>query len=144
MSEILFDKIGGRPTLQKVHKIFYDKIYSHPWIGKFFQGIDQDYIENQQTDFMVDIMGGPSDYHGKMPHEAHKHMFITEELGELRSKLLLEALNEAGLSEENKLAWMKIDSAFLKKLIKKNLQDCERRFPIEPIHDHPNPHKKSA
>jgi hemoglobin len=33
----LFDLIGGRYTLDKVHKVFYDKIYAHPWIGKFLK-----------------------------------------------------------------------------------------------------------
>jgi len=42
----LFDAVGGLPTLQKVHKIFYDKVYAHPWLGPFFEGHSQEAIEN--------------------------------------------------------------------------------------------------
>ena len=118
--ENLFEMIGGRPTLDKVHKIFYDKIYAHPWIGRFFEGIQQDIIEVQQSDFMSQIMGGPSNYCGKLPVPAHRHMMITEELFDVRTQLLKDAMNEAGVSAENQMLWMKIDQAFKKGIVKKD------------------------
>lgn len=142
--ENLFDLIGGRPTLDKVHKIFYDKIYADPWIGKYFQDIDQSVIEIQQSDFMSQVMGGPAIYCGKLPIPAHRHMNITEELFDLRTQFLLEAMNEAGVSQENQQHWMKIDQAFKKGIIKKDISDCSLRFNTDEILDFPNPRKKSA
>ncbi len=140
----LFHLIGGRATLDKVHKLFYDKIYGHPWISQYFQGIQQEIIEIQQSDFMSQVMGGPAKYCGKLPIPAHRHMFISEELFELRTQLLLESLTEAGVSPENQVLWLKIDQAFKKGIIKKDLGDCTPRFTTDEILNFQNPKKKSA
>ena len=60
----LFDLLGGRPTLEKVHKVFNDKLYEYLWLKGFFEEIDQKVIENQQTDFMTSNMGGGKIYSG--------------------------------------------------------------------------------
>lgn len=143
----LFDLIGGYKTLNKVHKIFYDKIYKDPWIGQFFKDISQDIIEAQQTDFMAQAMGGPDKYCGAFPIPAHKHMFISEELFEYRHSLLKSSLHEAGLSPEGIQGWLKIDYAFKKGIVKKQLSDCEPRFKTDQIINFPKPdsiYKKSA
>jgi hemoglobin len=140
----IFDLIGGRPTLEKVHKIFYDKIYAHPWIGQYFKEIQQDIIEIQQSDFMSQAMGGPAIYCGKLPIPAHKHMFITDELFEIRTQLLKESLNEAKVDENGQSAWLKIDQAFKKGICKQSKSDCTLRFNTDEIIDFPNPEKKTA
>jgi len=115
--ENLFDAVGGLPTLERVHKRFYDKVYAHPWLGKFFEGHRQALIENRQTQFMAEKMGGPIVYPGKAPEVAHKAMYITEELFELRQQLLRESLEEDGLDEALIERWLKIDSAFRHKIV---------------------------
>ncbi len=142
--EDLFNLIGGRTTLDKVHKIFYDKIYAHPWIGLYFAEIDQKIIEEQQSDFMSQVMGGPAIYCGKLPIAAHKNMFISEELFEIRRNLLIESMREAGVRLDYQTQWLKIDSAFKKGIVKNQLSDCEKRFNTDEIIDHPNPLKKAA
>ncbi len=140
----LFERIGGRETLDKVHKIFYDKIYAHPWIGQYFKEIQQDIIEVQQSDFMSQAMGGPAIYCGKLPMAAHKHMFINLELFELRSKLLQESIREAGIKSEEEQAWMKIDQAFKKGIVKNSASDCQLRFKSDEIINFSNPDKKAS
>lgn len=142
--ENLFDLIGGRPMLDKVHKIFYDKIYADAWISKYFKGIEQNIIEVQQSDFMSQIMGGPAIYCGKLPVPAHRHMFITEELFDLRTRFLTEAMQEAGLDPENQQRWLKIDQAFKHGIVKKALSDCSLRFNTDDILDFSNQNKKTA
>lgn len=132
-NDSLFLKLGGKATLEKVHKIFYDKIYADPWIGKFFQNIDQVIIENQQTDFMMQAMGGPAVYAGAFPIPAHKHMLITEELFDQRQDLLKQSLIEANIPEELQNQWLKIDGAFRRGLVKKGIEDCEKRFNTDEI-----------
>jgi hemoglobin len=117
----LFDAVGGLPTLSKVHKIFYDKVYAHPWIGQFFIGHDQDAIENRQTTFMGEKMGGQIEYMGKEMELTHQAMYITGELFNLRQSLLEESLLEAGLSGELRERWLRIDGAFMKKIVKGSL-----------------------
>jgi truncated hemoglobin YjbI len=143
-NENLYERIGGRATLEKVHKIFYDKIYAHPWIGQYFQNIQQDVIEIQQTEFMSQAMGGPAMYCGKLPIPAHKHMFITENLFELRTQLLKDSLNESRVSLADQQAWLKIDQAFKKGIVKSNISDCQLRFQTDDILDFKDPTKKPA
>jgi truncated hemoglobin YjbI len=132
MKQTLFDAVGGLPALQKVHKIFYDKVYAHPWIGQFFIGHSQEAIENRQTSFMAEKMGGPVEYLGKDIEIAHEAMYITEELFELRKQLLDESLQEAGLGKELRERWLKIDSAFMKKIVKGSLESfMETKWPYK-------------
>ena len=122
MKESLFEAVGGLPTLQHVHKIFYDKVYAHPWLGKFFDGHNQEAIENRQTSFMAEKMGGDVEYWGKEPYITHRAMYITEELFDLRTELLHESLLEAGVPNELCERWIKIDNAFKRKIVKDSIE----------------------
>ena len=119
----LFELVGGYETLNKVHKIFYDKIYAHPWLGKFFVGHDQTAIEKRQTEFMAEKMGGPKNYLGKQPRMAHRQMYITNELFDLRQKILEESLLEYELDSDLIKRWLKIDDAFRQQIIKNSIED---------------------
>ena len=141
---IMYEAIGGRPTLEKVHKVFYDKVYAHPWIGQYFAGTDQTLIENQQTDFMSARMGGPKNYLGKLPMPAHKHMFIDTELFDLRQNLLGESLKEVGIEEVIIKQWLNLDEAFRKGIEKRSLDDCQQRYADEPVMNFPNPNRRAA
>jgi hemoglobin len=144
MSEVkktFFDELGGLYVIQKVHRRFYDKIYAHPWIGKFFQDIDQSVIESQQNDFMGQSFGGKVPYLGKLPINAHKHMLISQELFDLRTKLLTESLEEERVSLENIQKWLRIDSAFKNGIVKKSVADCQKRFFTDELQCFENPEK---
>lgn len=119
----LYDQIGGYSTLEQVHKLFYDKIYAHPWLGAFFKEHKQEFIERRQSDFMAEKMGSSKIYMGKQPLIAHRAMYITEELFEIRQKLLLDTLQEFGLPAELIHKWMRIDAAFKKQIVKKSIAD---------------------
>jgi hemoglobin len=123
MKQTLFDAVGGLATLQKVHKVFYDKVYAHPWLGRFFEGHDQQAIENRQTTFMGEKMGGNVEYMGKDLVTAHEVMYITEELIELRHGLLGESIRECGVPDELRERWLKIDRAFTKGITKHSLDE---------------------
>ena len=135
----LLQEIGGRPVLEKVHKLFYDKLYEHSWLKIFFLHIDQKVIENQQTDFMVSNMGGGKIYSGGMPRNVHRHMYITEELFDLRTKILKESILACGVPGALAERWIRIDVAFKHSLVKKSIDDCEKRFFTDEILSFPKP-----
>ncbi len=122
VKQSLFDAVGGLPTLQRAHKIFYDKVYAHYWLGQFFAGHDQQAIENRQTSFMAEKMGGPVEYWGKEMKVAHEAMYITQDLFDLRHGLLEESLREAGVSDELRNRWLRIDKAFTKAIVKESIE----------------------
>jgi truncated hemoglobin YjbI len=131
--QTLFAALGGRATLERVHKVFYDKLYADPWLSQFFVGVPRDHIENQQTEFMMQSMGGPEQYMGSMPPQAHRHMFITDEAFERRHGMLDAAIRECGVPDTLRLRWLKIDHAFKGKLVKASLDECQGRYRTEPI-----------
>jgi hemoglobin len=127
MKTSLYEAVGGLATLQKVHKIFYDKIYAHPWLKQFFAGHDQAAIEGRQTSFMGEKMGGPR-YLGKPIKQVHENMYITAELTELRQQLLAQALDEAGVPPDLASRWLKIDQAFMRQITKPSVTAFYRDY----------------
>ncbi len=122
MKQTLFDAVGGLPTLQKVHKIFYDMVYAHPWLKQFFAGHNQELIENRQTTFMGEKMGGPVEYLGKPLRMAHRNMYISRELFDVRQALLRESLQKAGVADELAARWLRIDNAFMQTIVKNSIE----------------------
>ena len=132
INKTLYDRIGGEPTLQKVHKIFYDKAYEHEWFKLYFTDKPQAILESQQTDFMAQLMGGPRKYAGKTPKMAHQHIHITEDLFRLRQFMLNDSLKEYGLADDLRKEWMQADATFHKALVKP-LDSCEKAYPGQDI-----------
>lgn len=131
----LFDQIGSRQIIEKIHKKFYDDLYAHPGLSKFFEEMPQEIIEKQQTDFMIGAMGGPKCYLGKNPVKSHLNMYITEELFDLRHRMLEKAIREVGSSLKEDLIekWLKIDYAFKTAIVKKSIDECQRLFNTQEI-----------
>jgi len=129
----IFEKMGGRNILIKINKIFYDKVYKDPWLKLYFEQIPQQHIEDQQVDFMQKILGGQNLYVGKAPPAAHMHIFVSEELFDLRQKLLNEAFVEARAHPKMVEKWLAIDESFKKIIVKKSPEDCQGRFKTDPV-----------
>jgi truncated hemoglobin YjbI len=137
IDKTLYDRLGGKPIFIKVHKIFYDKAYAHPWLRKFFTDKPQAVLENQQTDFMVQLMGGPKAYGGKSPKSAHQHMLITDELFELRAGLLSDSIKEAGIRDDLRSEWLEADRSLKRALVKTSEKECSVAYPNQPILNFP-------
>ncbi|MCK4743873.1 MAG: group 1 truncated hemoglobin [Sulfuriflexus sp.] len=132
IDKTLFSRLGGKPTMMKVHKIFYDKAYAHPWLSQYFTDKPQEVLESQQTDFMTQLMGGPKIYGGKAPKWAHQHMVISDELFELRAVMLSDSIKEVGIADDLRVEWLDADAA-LKRSLVKPLESCSRSYPNQPI-----------
>ncbi len=119
----LFDRVGGRATLDRVHKNFYDKAYEHKWLGKYFDGVPQEVIEAAQSDFMCMSMQGGKIFCGRMPKEAHMHIAVDAELFDIRHQMLADSLDECGVKGKDKEDWLKIDKAFRSTILREE-KDC--------------------
>ncbi len=137
--QALYARLGGRTTLEKVHKIFYDKIYQDPWMSQFFANVSQKIIESQQSDFFSQLTGGPKIFSGRMPLDAHMHINITTELFDYRHQLLVESLVEAGVPSPEKEEWLNIDQAFRRVLVKSSPDLLKKRYNTDTILDFPPP-----
>ncbi|HED65550.1 MAG TPA: group 1 truncated hemoglobin [Planctomycetes bacterium] len=129
----LFERVGGYLVLRRVHELFYEKVFEHPWLGRFFVDQSREHLANQQTDFMAQVMGGPRRYFGRLPRAAHEHIYITDRVFDLRSELLAEALRESGVEEELAKEWLEKDGHFRKGLTKASISECKKRFTTDVI-----------
>ena len=134
-----FELMGGRDILIKINKVFYDKVYAHPWLKLYFQEIPQQHIEDQQVDFMQKVLGGKDVYVGKTPATTHNHMFVPNELFDVRKKLLEESFQEVNADEELVDKWLSLDESFRRLIINKSPDECKGRFKTDPILNFPKP-----
>lgn len=118
------DKIGGEEAILRVHKRFYDVIFEDPWLGQFFYGKSKETLIRKQTQFMVAAFNGPNNYLGDTPAFIHMHMFITDEMSDLRSKMLKQAIMAEGLSASIADHWLQVDDAFRPSIVKKSIDEC--------------------
>jgi truncated hemoglobin YjbI len=132
-----FEKIGGRSSLIRINKVFYDKVYEHPWLKHYFKEIPQQHIEDQQVDFMQKVLGGIDIYVGKTPATTHNHMFIPDELFDVRKQLLIEAFNETEANKELVNKWLNLDESFRRLIINESPNECKRRFKTDHILNFP-------
>lgn len=128
----------------KVNKAFYERVYKDEWMSQIFRGVGQDHIEHQQTDFMVAAFGGPDRFFGKIPKDAHPHIYVDEEMWNLREKFLLEALEEVQAPAWMRDKWVKIDNSFKAKIMKNSVADCQKRYFSDEIINIPKPIKRAG
>ena len=133
MADTLFSELGGMPCLERVHRIFYDKLLNHPWLKGFFEGVPRRHLESQQSEFLAGVFGGPKIYGGRPPKSAHVHLFITEEVFLIRHGLLEESLSEANIRPDLKERWLAYDMRMKKVLVKKSVSECKGRYNTEPV-----------
>jgi hemoglobin len=137
--EGLFELLGGRSVLERVHRVFYGKVYAHPWLKGFFKNIDREFIEKQQTDYQTMRMGAGNIYTGKLLKGCHQHMFINDELFDLRMVLLQESMRECGIPERLAARWLDMVRTSRREIVKADVGECLRRFPAEDIIVIPRP-----
>lgn len=130
--------------IKKANETFYDAIFKDPWLKLVFEGIDPEHIKSQQSDFMLGALGGPKRYGGRSPKDAHPHIFIQEDMWDLRESYLLEAFRKENTPSWIADRWIDIDNAFKKHILNKLPIECTGRFKTDPIINIPNIYKKSA
>lgn len=130
--------------ITKVSTEFYERTFKHPWLKDVFAVIRQEVITSQQIDFMVQALGGPKNYAGRTPSDAHPHIFIDEEMWQVREDLLIEAFNAVNAPEELRKMWLRIDEAFKRSIVMKSPSECVPKIRNGEIIVIPNPMKKSA
>lgn len=101
MSDTLFDKYGGFATVGNIVHNFYEKVLDEDSLRHYFKGIDMERLIRHQTDFMCMILGGPVNYSGRDLRKAHSRLNIIEKDFYTVAELLEEALEEAGVEDED-------------------------------------------
>lgn len=127
--------------LKKVNVAFYDLVYDHPWLGLIFKSVEKEFIVSQQTDFMLGVFGGQKRFSGRAPNEAHPHIYVDEEMWNVRESLLKQAFEQTNCPEMISNRWLKIDEAFKSSIIMNSPSQCRPRYATDEFIIISNPDK---
>lgn len=132
----------------KISKKFYEKAYKDPWFKKIFRNIDEEIISTQQADFMTAALGGPKNFCGRVPKDAHPQVWVDQAIWDYREEVLKATFEELNAPMELREKWLKIDEAFKAVIINKGgPEECVGRFKTDEIIYEPIPQhlrKKAA
>lgn len=120
----LLSEVKGEEGVFKVHQRFYDVIFDEPWLGKFFYGKSKESLVIKQTQFMVAAFGGVNNYMGDTPAFVHMHMYVTDEMSDIRQKILKQAILDEGFSDSVAERWLKVDDSFRESIVKTSIDEC--------------------
>ncbi len=101
MAQSLFDKYGGFETFSSVVSNFYQKVLDSEELRPYFEGIKMERLMSHQTNFISLALGGPNKYAGRDLVEAHGKFNIGEHHFMEVVELLEEALEEAGVEDQD-------------------------------------------
>jgi hemoglobin len=89
----------------------YDRLFVDPIVGFLFDGKDKARIVEQQVGLTCRFLGGPQRYDGKPLPEAHAALPLLPGHFDRRHHLLAGVLEERGVPEEARRAWLRIDES---------------------------------
>jgi hemoglobin len=107
----LYEAIGGEEKVRAVLRSLYDRLFVDPMVGFLFDGKDKEHIVEQQLAFTCRFLGGPQRYTGKPLPEAHAALPLLPGHFDRRHHLLATVLDQEGVPEEVRRAWLHIDES---------------------------------
>ena len=103
MTETLYEHAGGDQALHRLEELFYDKALADPVLKSLFSKRMATHVDHL-TWFTAESFGGPDRFTEKLGFQhiidVHRHLRITDEQRERFVALYLEALDEAGLPND--------------------------------------------
>ena len=97
----LFHKLGGKPAVEAVVEIFYDRVLGDPDLKGFFERTDMAAQKKHQVAFVGMALGGPKDYHGRSMQAAHHDLGIEDRHFDAVAGHLGASLEQAGVGADD-------------------------------------------
>ncbi len=102
MSETLFDKYGGVPTVTRIVKDFHERLMRRPNVRRYFLGMPVDKVIQHHIEYVSYAMGKPnSRFTTDQLHASHLPVGVTKASYVLILDLFVAALQEEKVSEED-------------------------------------------
>jgi hemoglobin len=103
VAETLYEHAGGDDALHRLEQLFYDKAVADPVLRAVFTERVPTHVDHL-TWFTAESFGGPDRFSRKVGFahliDVHRHRRITDEQRDRFVALYLEALDEAGLPDD--------------------------------------------
>jgi hemoglobin len=103
VAETLYDHAGGDEALHRLEELFYAKALEDPVLAKLFTERKATHVDHL-TWFTAESFGGPDRFTRQLGFQyiidVHRHLEITDEQRERFVALYLEALDDAGMPDD--------------------------------------------
>jgi hemoglobin len=103
VAETLYEHAGGAEGLHRLEELFYDKALADPVLSKLFTHRVPTHVDHL-TCFTAESFGGPDEFTRELGFQylinVHRNLKITDEQRERFVAAYLEALDEAGLPDD--------------------------------------------
>ena len=101
--ETIYEHAGGDEALHRLEELFYDKVLDNPVLSTVFTERMATHVDHL-TWFTAESLGGPDTFTRELGFEyiieVHRHLRITDAQKQRFVTLYLEALDEAGLPDD--------------------------------------------
>lgn len=115
-----------REPLAAVVSTFYDRVYAHPWIGRYFAKVDQR-IQEFELVLFIEASWEDRAYPKRQlqyMQAQHAHVFVTDALFDLRQALFTEALRHHGHDERVVEAFLHFHERWRPLVVKSSVAEC--------------------
>lgn len=102
MSTTLYERLGGRESIDAVVEEFYDRVLSDDRVIHFFEDADTSSLRTHQAQFIASVTGGPVEYDGDDMAAAHAHLDIDGRDFRIIANHLNDALEEYDVPEQER------------------------------------------
>jgi truncated hemoglobin YjbI len=114
----LWAALAEGKLLRRITEAFYAKVYADPRLSPFFARTTMEWAVDHQYAFLAQIFSGTKMFFGDRPRNAHHAMVISDELFDHREALMMQTLEEHGLSEAQRAEWREVEEAFRSHIVK--------------------------
>jgi truncated hemoglobin YjbI len=114
----LWAALEGGLRLRRILEAFYARVYADPRLLPFFARTTIEWAVDHQYAFLAQIFSGTKMFFGDRPRNAHHAMVISDELFDYREALMMQTLEEHGLSAAQRDEWRAVEEAFRSHIVK--------------------------
>ena len=114
----LWQELGDGSVVRQVLQAFYAKVYADAQLLPFFKNVTIDRAIDKQYSFLKQCMTGEKCFMGDRPRNAHHWMVISHALYDHRQQLMLQTLQEHGVSAGQIARWTRFEEYFRPDIVK--------------------------
>ena len=114
----LWTALDGGRTVRAVLESFYESVYADALLRPYFERVTMDRVIGKQYAFLMQSITGEAVYIGERPRNSHHWMVIPDSVFDHRQKLMLDAQQAHGLTEELIERWSRYEEQYRPDIVK--------------------------
>lgn len=114
----LWVELDSGKRVRQILDAFYAKVFADERLAPYFQHTTAHHVAGKQYAFLYESMTGEDVYFGDNPYNAHHGMVISDELFDHRQRLMLQTLEEQGLTDGQIRRWTAFEEPYRGHMVK--------------------------